>query len=290
MLRIENPNSSLGPSGFLFHPSSGVKVSKWDPGYPEIREIADAIPQMNGYRDYTSFFGSRVITIEFRIYAPWASSQTTRREILDTLKGLCNPALRPFIYEGIDGADQERRIMVRPDSLSSPFTMPHTNEVQMQWVAPYGLWESGQIETVQIGPGSGGGLTTGRSYPLTFPRSYAGRAPSGGKPVLNDGNIEAYPALLIYGPCTDVTIFNNATNEQMKFEALNLTASQSLVINNRERSITIGGQPNISKYDKVDWTQSSWIKLAPGENQMSFNPTGYTETTKMQVAYRHSWI
>lgn len=289
MIRLENPNPSLGPSGFVFTSESGVKVTKFDPGFPEIRDVSDDIPQMHGANDRTAYFGSRAITIEFRIYAPWSSSQTNRRSILDTLQGLSNPALRPYLYESIDEQD-ERRIMVRPDSLSSPYVFPHTSEVQMQWIAPQSIWESGTIETLEIGPGSGGSLTTGRSYNLTFPRTYASRAPSGGQAAYNNGNIETYPAFVVTGPCTNATINNLTTGYSMVFTALNLLAGESVIIDNKARSITMGNQTNVSKYDKVDWTQSRWLTLVPGLNQLSFNPTGYTDTTKLKVAYRHNWI
>lgn len=287
MLRLENAHPTLGPRGFVFGRDSGVLVSKFDPGFPEVRRVADKIPQQHGMQDYSSFYGARSITINFRIYAPWSKSPTTRRQILDTLSGLANPRLRPFLYESVDDIP-ERRIMLTVDDGSMPFEQPHTSEVQLSWIAPFGIWESGTLEITEIGPGTGGAATTGRTYPLTFPRSYASRAPSGGKPVINEGNIECYPAFVLYGPCTDATIANTTTGQQMKFVSLNLTSTESVVINARERRIYMAGS-EITKYDKVDWTQSEWVYFAPGQNLLAFNPTGYSDVTRLAVAYRHAW-
>jgi hypothetical protein len=289
MIRIENPNNNLGPSGFVFNPDSGVRVAKFDPGFPALREVVDEIPQGDGTKDYTSFFGARPISLEFMIYAPWARSVTNRRAILDTLYGLCNPRLRPFLYESIDG-QAERRIMLRPDNLSAAFVMPHMNIGQLSFVAPLGIWESGELEIANIGPGTGGATNTGRSYDLSFDRTYVSRAPAGGQVLEIVGNIETYPAMIIYGPCTAVTIGNETTGKEMVFPGLTLLAGESIVINMKDRSIVEGDQPTVSRYEEVDWTQSSWIPLVPGENQLSFNPTGYGDSTRLSVAYRHNWI
>lgn len=290
MLRLENTNPNLGPGGFIFNTQSGVRVSKYDPGFPEIRGVVDDVPQAHGTEDYSTFFGARTITLEFTLYAPWARNPTNRRKIIDDLNGLCNPRLRPFLYESVDN-QPERRIMLRPDSLSLPFTLPHANFGQMTFIAPLGIWESGLLYLAEVGPGSGGGGSEGRSYPLEYDRTYIERAPAGGKSVTNDGNIESYPAMIIYGPCTAVTIGNETTGKEMVFPDLVLADGESVVIDNRRRSVVDGLNPTtVSMYDQVDWSASSWLTLVPGENQLSFNPTGYTASTKMSVAYRHNWI
>lgn len=289
MIRIENPNPDLGPSGFLFNKQSGVTVSKFDPGFPQVREVVDGLPQLHGTQDYTRLFGSRVVSIEFRIYSRWSSDEITRRQILDILHGLCNPSLRPYMYESIDGQD-ERRIQLRADNLSSPFEFPHTNMVQMSWVAPTGFWESGELQVVEIQVGGEGDSSVGRSYDLTYDRDYDVREAVANKDVVNDGNIDSYPVIVAYGPFTSMNIANESTGQEIDLPDYEIVAGESIVIDSRNRTIIKSGQPNTSLYSEVDWTTSSWFTLRPGVNQISFNATDFEETTKSSMAYRHNWI
>lgn len=288
-IRIFNPNPVLGPSGFVFVPENGVRVSKFEIGYPEMRVVSDPRPDMHGTVDYTQFFGASSVSIEFRIWPEWANFHTTRRAIMDTLRGLCNPALNPYLYENIDG-QLERRTKIKCDQNSMPFERPDDVEVQMQFRCPDGLWESSDQATYQCGPAVAPGVTPGRTYPLNFPRTYPAAAPVGGTLVTQQGNVESYPELIVYGPCTNVRVSNVTQGRFIQLNNVNLSASDYLFISMRNRTISMNGDINQDLYDKGDWSISEWWSISPGQNQIGFVPDGYADTTKMQVQFRHNWI
>jgi len=290
-LRIFNPNPNLGPSGFVFGPENGVKVSQFDPGFPEIRDVVDARPDMHGMSDYTQYFGARSVAINFMIYDGWATNGQSRRQIIDILNGLCNPQLRPFLYESIDGV-AERRILLRPNSTSIPFLRPRSNEAQMQFRCPDGFWESAQPIIWELGSSSGSLTGDGRVYNLTYNRTYPARAPSsgGGTTVTNGGNIEAYPVIQIYGPANNATIGNTSQNKKLIFNNIALAASEFIQIDTRLRTILRNGDINSSMYQFVDWTQSEWFGLNPGPNTINFLPTDYAAGTKVVLTFRNPYI
>ena len=290
MIQIINFNDSFASSGFMFNRDNGVSVVKFDAGYPDVRESSDPRSQGHGMVDYTRFFGARKISIDFTIYPKWASYETNKQEIIDRLSSFCNPSIRPYIYKRTDNVDEDRRIMVRSDSLSAPFQFPTIAQAQMSWIAPSGLWESAQLFTHEIFPSYAEQLDTGRSYDLTFDRAYDSRDPSGYLELNVGGTIESYPGFIIYGPATSATIWNRTTGLKMHFPTLTLGVNDSIEIDNLNRSIKLGGQPNVSFYDKVDWSQSSWVTLATGVNLFSFSAIGNSLSTKLSMAYRHNWI
>lgn len=291
MIRIENPHPTLGPRGFVFSRQNGVVVSKFDPGFPSIREVVDDRPGMHGTEDYSSNFGSRIVSMEFRIYPKWAGPGVQRRDIIDTINGLCNPRLRPIMYESIDNFP-ERRIQLRPDANSLVYDFPHTNVAQVSWVAPSGIWESAELVTSTIWPGGeGGNLLVGRTYDLEFDREYGERTPSTGTAVTNLGNIETQPVIIVYGPITGgFTIGHPDQEAYLVLPNEEVNAGDAIVFDFRRFTILKNNEPTQSRYEAVDWSQSKWFTLSPGDNRLSFNPTGFTDQTQMSVIHRHAWI
>jgi len=289
MITLTNDNPTIGANAFVFTKASGVRIRKFDPGHPTVREVVDPIPGAHGTQDYTQFFGSRVLTLEFQIYPPWADQTVTRRQIIDNLRSLCNPVLRPYLVEEMNG-EEARRIMLRPDTMTMPYELPHTNAVQMSFIAPTGLWESA-IETMVSLPAAGveaPGL--GRTYDRTYPVSYPAKEPSGTGYVTNTGNINAYPTLRIRGPFTALTVGNITTGKDLELPYYGISAGEWLDIDLKNHTIYENGNPSTTKYDEVDWEMSDWWDLVPGVNLLKFTPAGYTGDTALEVTFRHAWI
>lgn len=288
-LRLVNPDTTLGPAGFVFSGENGIKVEEFDPGFPEIREVSDPRPDAHGTVDRTRYFGARNMTLVFKIIPAQNRLGQTRRQVIDVLNGLSNPALRPYLYEDIDGIS-ERRILVRPDRNSAPFKMPHFNDMQIQWRCPEGLWESGEEVTTVIGPSEGSEIIVGRTYPLTFPRTYPEALPVGGSSVTNLGTIDAFCKVYIFGPLENARIGNATQQRFIQFNGLDLNLGDFVEIDMKEFTIKKNGAFNQDLYNKADWQISDWWTLSPGLNHITFLPTEYGEATKVQVVHRHAWL
>ena len=276
----------VGGPGIELSRKNGITVNKFDPGWPEVRSAVDMVPGAHGTRDFTEFFGARTITIDMQIWGGWCDWQYSRREIMDKLKALCNPAVRPYLVENIDGQD-ERRILLRGDTGSMPFELPHTNKVQLSFVAPEGYWESNTEIVDVMWASQAEDLGAGRTYPRNFDYQYPATTPYGTSETYNNGNLPTPPVLRVHGPFDSFEIGLLNTGKKIVCPDYILGAGQWVEIDMRNRTFLEAG---VTKFEKVDWSQSEWWEMLPGVNQLNFEPTNYTEQTKLEVAYRYAWM
>ena len=101
----------------------------------------------------------------------------------------------------------------------------------------------------------------------------------------NMGEIDAYPIITITGKTTNPKITNLTTNEFVELDRTT-TSSDVLVIDMRERIITLNGV-SIASSRTMD---STWWKLAPGENKIVLESDSNTDVNygaiKYKVGYR----
>lgn len=125
------------------------------------------------------------------------------------------------------------------------------------------------------------------SFPLTFPLGGMGSAPVG---VLatNLGRSVAWPTITIYGPCMNPRI-TNATTGRTIVLAYTLSAGESLVIDTepRSRSVRLNGQAN--RYSAVDFLNTSWWGLVPGQNDIRLGLSSFSAGCRMDIEWRDTW-
>ena len=292
-ISLINPDPTMGPPGITFNEAAGIRVSRFDPGYPEIRTVEDYRPHQHGSVSFTKYFGPREISIEFMIIPQLAGMSMIYIE--NTIRALCNPLLRPFLVEHLDQEQAPRRISVVSASLHMPYHAYNRKECQISFRCPEGYWEADFGRQYDLNPielGGGGGGISGRAYNLTFPRTYpAGQAPTGGTIVVNNGTLATYPVARVHGPYTEFVLRNVTQDKHIKIEGVTIATGNFIEIDFRNRTVLLNGDINGSYYNYVDWEESEWWDIGLGETLLSFLPIGYTTgITKATISYRDNFL
>lgn len=266
---------------------SGVYMSTYSLGSPEVREVVQDAPQRNGTYDLTALFGSRQFTAEVKVFDTLTK---TRHQVADFLRGLCRPDRRLYVYIKQDGWTSERRMLLRGQPVASVVTSQGGIYVEMSlaWNCPTGVIESSLLSS---SAGTADTLRLGKTFPLTFPFSITPGGDTGGGSVLtNSGNVPVLPVLRVNGPCKDLEINNYTTKKKMKLLGITVASGHYLDIDTAARTVYMDSTPTSSFYGKIDWSVSQWLDLVPGENRVALSATGQNSNTNLEVRFRSAWL
>lgn len=257
----------------------GLTALEFDPGYPEVRQVVTPRPDVDGTYDTTEWVGARTVSVQ-------VVGDGNKRQFLDALSRFSRPNQRPFIVYEVNG--DLRRIRLRAADRSAPLVAPSdVLFAQLQWVGVDGIVEAEQ-ETVLVAFATDG-EEEGRTYPLTFDRTYVPTLPVGTVNAINVGTARACPEFRLFGPVTNPLIENLTSGEQLRF-VTTLTAGQWLEIDCRNKTVRLNGLKAQNRYNTLDFDVSEWIGLYPGDNLIRYRPDTITGAAFARVAYRSSWI
>lgn len=286
-MRIADDDNVVGAPEVQLTQDNGVFVERWDPGYPEIREVVEPYTGQSGVRDATQFFGARDVTLRFMVQR---LATRSRREFMDLFMQHCQPRARSYIHWQLNDEGDERCVRVRPSRISRPIEKHNRLYINAQFSVPNGLIESSELLTVEIGP-SASGTESGRSYDLSFDRTYPPSEPLGGNEITLLGTVPTLPSLIrIDGAITNPKLINITTAQEYSFPAHVVAAglNNSIFIDPVNRSIVDG--LGASLLDELSFTTSSWWELQPGENVMVFEGTSPDASSRATIYYRNAWI
>ncbi|HYJ33828.1 MAG TPA: hypothetical protein VE326_11465 [Candidatus Binatia bacterium] len=261
---------------------SPYKCKSYDFGSPTIREVVTDATGVSGTVDLSSLTGSRQVQLALTV---WNDDAGTRHQHLDTLRAICQPARRPWLYAQCDGWEQQRRIQLRATPMTCTVGSKNTSylEVSLAFAAPTGLFEA--LEPVVTGPaypqtGAGFSLDPGDagSAALYLAPGDAGSpalslaAGDGGNllTITNVGSAPAAPVFTITGPCASPQIINYTTGVRIAFGNYTVPDGHSVVIDVARRTVLLDGDPAQSLYNRVDWSVSRWFLLEPGTTTLAF--------------------
>jgi len=182
------------------------------------------------------------------------------------------PSARPVLHYVLDRlGTPERTMTVRASNYDWPIKGPTVREIQLQWVAadPAAYDPTTQTATAYAGSQA----TAGRTYNLTFPRTYpaGGAAPSTGT-ITSFGDLPAQPAVRIYGPATTPQLnfsWQGATAQWPSpllfwFKAgTTINAGEWIDIDPANRRVIRNGDLTQPAITAVDWSRSRWPLLPP---------------------------
>jgi len=273
--------------------AAGVYAQALDLGDAVTRPVMMDAPDADGTIDTTAFVGARNVTLSV-ILNPDVNLWSLRQQ----LRSFTAPRLRPIMYVQLAADAPEQRIQLRRSQYSdvigdaprqSTQDDPEAAAITVQWVAPFGILESSDLHVANIF--ASGGATAGRTYSLTFSRTYPPSAAIGSGTVNNAGNTDAYPLIRIYGPATEPALDNDTQGKSLAFVGLTLAAGEFLEIDTRTKTILLNGDPANSRYDKLSYPASEWWSLSPGDNLIRFHPTTYTAaTTVAEISWRDAYL
>lgn len=282
-----------GLDTLLIDDSIGIYAQALDLGDAVTRVVAIDAPDADGTIDTTTFVGARNVTLSVILYP-----DVDLWDLRHRLRAFTAPRLRPIMYVQLAVGAPEQRIQLRRSQYSDIIgdgpraatqRDPEAAVITVQWVAPLGILESTDLHVVNIY--ASGGATAGRTYSLTFSRTYPASAAIGSGIAHNSGNVDAYPLIRLYGPLTEPVIDNDTQGKSLTFVGLTIAAGDFLEIDTRAKTILLNGDPANSRYDKLSYPASEWWTLSPGDNSIRFHPATYTEaTTVAELSWRDAYL
>lgn len=274
MLKLSLPGV---PDFDLDDPNSGIVVNQWDPGYPEIRQVVENEVDRDGTLDLTNYFGARVVSIQAQLIG----SPTSRDQTMERLKTFMAVGTRPTLtwQDTSDPNSVPRQTTLRADSFSAPFFIaispgggnsggPGRAKVTASWRCPDPRWYSTIVQSDNIAIGGGG--SSGRTYTRTYNRTYP--SVGGGTGLLtltNGGNLPSAPVIRFYSTCTNPSLTKTLTGETIRL--LTPIASPNFIeVDMQAHTVVQNGDPNAGRYNLLDFVNSTWWSLDPGDNPMRF--------------------
>lgn len=266
----------------LLDPSTtGVGVTRISFGPASARSVVESRTDISGARDTSSLHGGRAVSLSFE------STSSTPGTANDLISPWLDPSARFWLYFTPAG-EAERRILLRADS-GTGFGFVNNRlsaiDSSYSWVAPDGILEAATASSVTADATPD--VEAGRSYDRTYDRSYPPGPTTGVVTASVDGTTDAWPIITLTGPCTSPNIENQTTNKRLLFPNLSLGPADELVIDMRERTVSLGSQSRLSE---LDFANSEWWSLVPGDNSIRYYPTIDGGGASSTVAWRHAYL
>jgi hypothetical protein len=265
-----------------------IHVQSIDLGFPSIRAATANTPGADGTDDRTKYLGARGVSITANL---WGDAVTRPFQLLDQVRRFCWPNARPELRYVVDGEDGERRVVLRADTQSAPVTIDKRTSIAFQasWVCPSGLQESADEQLVTAYPFTDApGVAVPFDVPFDLPAS------SGGSLAVadNHGNYEAWPVIRIYGPAVSVRVRNLTTGAQLYLPFATIGAGDYLELDSNpgRRTALLNSDTSANRFDLIDWTTSTWFRLADGPNEIEFSAITWSAPAQAVITYRHTWL
>lgn len=263
----------------------GIYLASIDAPSPEVREVVDPRTDDDGTWDNTSLYGARACTVELLV-------ASAARPFEDQVARYLHPSLRPYLVVADDGWAQTRRLMLRTDQWSAPLTTdlaPDQRKIQLQWKAPDGIWEA--VDTVEETVLGDLFTDTGRTYPKTYSWSYPSTDVVGALIITNAGAAPVHFTAKLYGPCSGPQLINETTGERLGFlSGLALAAGEYVEIDTRAQTAYLLGNSSADRLNFLDFMDSSWWRLQPGDQQVRYAPLAGSSGTAAVITYRPAWL
>ncbi len=254
-----------------------VVCREFDPGAPEIRESVQPRTGGDGTIDASAYTGSRVVTFDLVVFGDQTDSAYGYAE---RLAAMAHPTRRPWLYVQREGLGEEWRIGLR----GNPFSIAYGRraaallELSLTFTAPEGYFESG---VRGIDSGAAPATSEGLILPTTFPIVLGGDIGSFNHPLTVGSSVPVAPLLYFYGPAADPRA-ELATGEVFSTAGLGLDSGQFLQVDMAAGTVLLNGDRGSSVYHLVDWSESSFWRLHPGTNYVSYG----TSQGRMYLQWR----
>lgn len=284
MIYLEDSDNGIIPRVDLNNDNQ-IIINLLDPGYPSVREVTDPYVDGSGVLDSTQFHDSRLVTLRGVVVA----GALPRSQVMDRMLAHMVPTARSFLHWDLnDDGGNRRCVQFRPGRMNRPIQNFNRIYFSMGLVVPKGVVESSLLQSKTINSSVSGGTESGRSYNLSFDRTYPASDPLGSSSVENEGSVTAWPVIKIFGPCTNPQVDNVTIGKTYDFPSLSVADGEVITIDTVQR--TIQNASAVSKMPDLDLTASEWWGLEPGENILAFQPTTSSGASRCTVEYRHAYM
>lgn len=115
----------------------------------------------------------------------------------------------------------------------------------------------------------------GFTLPFVLPLTLPAQPPSGTVTILNAGNFETRPVVVISGPITSPGLVNQTTGQTVSWGGLAVPSGSTLTVDFNIRQATLGGSGATAAYRSAD-PFSVWWTLPPGTSTIQLTGTAGT--------------
>lgn len=251
---------------------------------PELRVQDDNQGYNDGMFSGRDFLSGRTLTFTINTFAGNGNTAHQNFNLLQaallpqqsgttTLNFLLSPTDSQMV---LNARVRSRRTLVDPE-----YTFGYIRS-QITMFAPDPRYYSTPSTTASMSPSPALGRTYNRTYNLT----YGGGSIATSTAINNTGTVTTYPTITITGPVTNPTIGNITTGQYMTVN-YNLTNSDTLVIDLKQRLVTLNG----NSARNLVAGNSQWFGAAPGTSNFYFTGTNtLVGTTTATVTYASAFI
>lgn len=277
MLRLVDGAVSLE----LDDPAAGYAIQSVEFAAPSTRDNSANRPGADGTIDQTAFVGARAITVNLEIIP----DPSTKQDLVDQVSRFLHPRLRLDMHVITEPDGPERVIRVRPDQFSAPWERPHHVAMSIGFKTVgspflYGV----TINEVSIAPMQ---QQTGRTYDLSYPRIYPGSVTSAAI-IHNAGDQPAQWTARIYGPVTGPRIRNETLGLEVSFPTLTIPAGSYVDLSSEDRTVLADGVT--SRYSTLDFLNSTWWLLAPGDNAITMPTSVHDVPAQADLSWLDTYL
>lgn len=309
-------SSTLGtPNNYItFNDESGTTYYRMKTRTPNRREIAEfdlKLPEGTGDSDFESFIGKSYLIIEGVMYPDDETDFHNARENLRKLASLeveqgdsqSDSGYVPYKWSEnvgkqifvkvmyVDMAESTRQGLKQPFRLICKVKYPHIL-AQTAKTVQLGITTVNQLGGATIPaiiPMSIPSTTSGGSsiFSLAFPTVLGGTRSSGNTTATNDGDVDTFPTIQIYGPVSRPKVVNRRTGEYIELDINLPTTSDAAIITYDQDSLSVTAQ-NVNAYGKLT-SGSTLFKLKPGDNQLTFTGASLGVGSYCNVSFFDAW-
>ena len=314
-MAIYDPSTLGTPDNYItFNDDNGSTYFRMKTRTPNRREISEfdlKLPEGTGDSDFDSFIGKSYLIVEGVMYPNTEADFHNGREALRKLASLevqqsdSQSDFGYVLYKWsenvgkqiamkvmyVDMAESTRQGLKQPFRLVCKIKYPHILG-QENKVVNLGIATVNQLGGATIPatiPMSIPSTTSGGSsiFSLVFPTVFGGTRSSGSTVAVNDGDVDTFPTIQVYGPCSRPKIVNRRTGEYIELDINLPTSSDAAIISYDQDSLSVTAMGQ-NVYGKLT-SGSTLFKLKPGENPLTFTGASVGTGSYCNVAFQDAW-
>lgn len=278
--------------------AAGYFCPELDLGWPEVRDVVNNRPDAQGVDDRTTLFGGRVVSANITALA---GAGAIIDAVASSFAAYMVPANRPYLHYVLERVDNPERVLgpLRASGYGWPIAGADQRDIQLQWVAadPFAYGTTEHVAEARAGDA----VPPGRTYPLTFDRTYPESGGSASAGIITTvGDVPAQPFLRIFGPITEpqVTIevtlaAGGSTVQRVWFKpTFRIAAGEYVDLDTVARTAYVMGNPLRPALRYLEWTNVQWpvVPPAPGSGRLSLGGFSTGDSTLVHATWRDGYI
>ena len=258
-------------AGYQFGPGTDLEIKEWQGlDMPTVRSGDSGRPRDHGMFRGLDVMGGREPSLTAELHPLSGSLEEAEAELAAaTVPGGSEDTPLFVALPGWGVLACMARVRKRQMPRDITLALGGLGKVALLWAADDPRWYA----TTQQSSVAPVNLTSGFSFPLSFPLSFGGGSVTGSLSITNAGNIETRPLLIVEGPCENPSI-TNVTAENSPNLTFNLTigAGARLVIDTDMHTATYytaGTTIGATRLGTLAYG-SQWFTLSPGVSTIQF--------------------